>query len=111
MTAPMPAETLSAQLDAVDALAAELVALSAALADDAELCLSTAASLSAALSGDEGWAARTAAAGWTSLTDVVAGRCAAVAGTLAAAVASYRAADAALSDRIGSGRHDARFEP
>jgi hypothetical protein len=95
---------LSVQLDAVEALAVELAGLATELAGDAALCRSTATSLGAALGGDEGWTAGGVAVAWGGLTEVVADRADAVAGTLLAAVAAYRDADAALAERIGSNR-------
>jgi hypothetical protein len=97
--------TISVQLDAVEALAAELSALAVELDDDADLCRSRAGALSAALDGHEGWTAGATATAWGSLTAVVAARTAAVAATLTAAAAAYRAADAALSDGIRAREH------
>ncbi len=94
--------TISVQLDALGALAAELAGLAAELGDDADLCRSAGASLYAALDGDEGWTSRGAAIAWSSLTAVVAARTAAVAATLTAATDAYRAADGALSDGIAA---------
>jgi hypothetical protein len=102
MSAPPAAPTISIQLEAVEALAAELAALSGQLSDDAALCRSTAASLYAALSLDEGWAAGSAATIWAELAGVVADRSRAVARSLADAVAAYRTQDAALASAIGS---------
>jgi hypothetical protein len=96
---------ISVQLDAVDALAAELAALAAELGDEGELCRSTARSLSTALDGHEGWTAGATATAWGSLAGVVAARTAAVAATLTRATAAYRAADAALSEGLGSRAH------
>jgi hypothetical protein len=96
--------TISVQLDAVQALAAELTALAADLDDDAALCGSTAGSLAAALGGEEGWTAADAGSAWAGMMGVLAARARAVAGTLAAAVDSYRAADLVLAERIGSRR-------
>jgi hypothetical protein len=93
---------ISVQLDAVDALAAELAALAAQLGDEEELCRTTARSLSTALDGYEGWTAGATATAWASLAGVVAARTSAVAATLTGATAAYRAADAALSQGIGS---------
>ena len=98
--------TISVQLDAVQALAAELTALAVELDDDAALCGSTAGSLAAALGGEEGWAAGDAGTAWAALIGLLAARARAVAGTLAAAVDSYRAADLVLAQRIGSRRSD-----
>ena len=94
--------TISVQLDAVAALAAELAALAAELDGESDLCRSTAASLSAALEGHEGWTAGATVTAWGSLAALVAARTSAVAITLTGAAAAYRAADAALSDGIGS---------
>jgi hypothetical protein len=107
MSLPIPVQTISVQLDAVEALAGELAALAAELADDAGLCRSTAASLTAALGGEEGWTAGAAAIAWASLEGFVAARTGALAATLVDAVAAYRAEDAVLSERLGSGRLDA----
>ena len=93
--------TISVQLDAVDALAAELTALAAELGEEDGLCRSTAASLSAALEGHEGWTAGATATAWGALAGVVAARTSAVATTLTGATAAYRAADAALAQGIG----------
>ena len=94
--------TISVQLDALDALAAELAALAGELDEDASRCRSTAGSLPAALDGHEGWAAGATTTAWGSLTAVVAARTAAVATTLTRATAAYRAADAALARDLGS---------
>jgi hypothetical protein len=94
---------ISVQLDAVDALAAELAALAGELDDDAGLCRSTARSFASALDGHEGWTAAAAATAWGSLTEVVAARTAAVAATLTSATAAYRAADTALSAGMSAG--------
>lgn len=93
---------ISVQLDAVDALAAELTALAVDLGEEEGLCRSTGRSLSVALDGHEGWTAAATATAWASLAAVVAARTAAVAATLAGATAAYRAADTALSEGIGS---------
>src|SRR5512132_2239494 len=91
---------ISIRLDTVQALAAELAVLSSQLADDAALCRSGAASLVEALARDAGWAAGSAATTWATLAGMVADRTQAVAGTLVAAVASYRTADAELADDV-----------
>jgi hypothetical protein len=103
MSAPTAGPTIAVQFDALDALAAELAALARELSDDAALCRATATSLYAALVGEEGWAAGSAATAWAALAEAVAARSGAVAGTLVGAVAAYRAADAALASRIGAG--------
>jgi hypothetical protein len=98
MSSPTADATISIQLAAVHALAAELAVLSGQLADDAALCRSGAASLVQALARDAGLAAGSAATAWATLTGILADRTDAVAGALAAAVATYRAADAELAD-------------
>jgi len=100
MSAPPAAPTVSIQLEAVAALAAELATLSVQLSDDAALCHSTAASLHAALSGDVGQEAGSAATIWAELAGVVADRAGAAARCLRDAVASYRSEDAALAAAI-----------
>jgi hypothetical protein len=95
---------ISVQLDAVEALAAELAVLAAELDDDAELCRSTAVSFTTALEGDEGWTSGAAATAWASLTALVAARTSAVADTLTAATAAYRAADSAMAGGIAGRR-------
>jgi hypothetical protein len=95
---------ISVQLDAVEALAAELAALATALAVEAPLCTSTAGSVSASLGGQEVFLAWSAAAGWTGLVDSLTGRTRAISTTLSNAVEAYRAADTQLAQRIGPGR-------
>ncbi|HEV7212896.1 MAG TPA: hypothetical protein VGN47_14395 [Blastococcus sp.] len=96
--------SISVQLDVVAALAAELAALASDLDEDSRLCHSSAATLATALGGDEGWTAGSAGGLWAALTGLVAARTRAIAGTLAAAVDAYRAADEAMAHRIGAGR-------
>jgi hypothetical protein len=103
MSSPPADVTISIQLEAVAALAAELAALSGQLSDDAALCRSTAASLHVALSGDGESAAGSAATIWAELAGVVADRSGAVARCLEDAVASYRTDDAALAAAIVPG--------
>jgi hypothetical protein len=94
---------ISVQLDAVEALAAELASLARCLADDARLCTSTARSLSAALGGDDGWRAGAAATAWGSLSHLLADGAGALSTTLLAAVGAYRAADAGLAGALDPG--------
>jgi hypothetical protein len=94
---------ITIQLDAVEALAAELAALARALGDDVRLCSSTAGSFAAALAGDDGWRARAAATAWSSLAELLADDAGAMATTLSGAVQSYRAADAGLAGAIDPG--------
>ena len=94
---------ITVQLDAVEALAAELAGLAGRLSDDARLCTSTAASFATALGGDDGWRARATATDWALLTEVLAEGAGALATTLRGAVAAYRAADAGLAGAIDPG--------
>jgi hypothetical protein len=94
---------ITVEPDVVEGLAAELSALAAELADDAALCRSTAASLDDAFGGHEGWTASAAGTAWAGLAQLVSDRAAAVAATLVAAMAAYRAADATLSEQMRSG--------
>jgi hypothetical protein len=94
---------ITIQLDAVEALAAELATLARALGEDARLCSSTAGSLAAALGGDDGWRARAAATAWGALTEHLADGAGALSTTLTAAVSAYRAADAGLAGAIDPG--------
>jgi hypothetical protein len=92
--------TITAQLDAIDALADELAGLATELADEARLCRSTAVSLGTALGGEAGEHAGAAGAGWGALLELVAEHTDGLAGTLRAAVDSYRLTDATLADRV-----------
>jgi hypothetical protein len=92
---------ISVQLDALEELAVELQLLAGELDDDAARCSRAAAGLSAGLSRDEGLTAIGAASTWAALTAAVADGTRAVSGGLAAAVASYRAAEAARAASIG----------
>jgi hypothetical protein len=106
MSPPTDGPVITVRLDAVEALAAELAALAGELSDEAALCRSTATSLYSALSGDAGWSAGSAATAWAALAEVVGARSGAVAGTLVSAVAAYRAADAAMAERIAFARSE-----
>jgi hypothetical protein len=104
MSHPLPDASFTVRPDAVEALATELGALAAELADDAGWTRSAAASFPVALGGDEGWTAGATATAWACLQEVLAARSSALAGTLSAAAAAYRAEDAALADRAAPGR-------
>ena len=97
--------TIAAEFDAIDALAAELAGLAAELAGDAQLCRSTAVSLGTAVSGGAAESAGAAGSGWGTALELLGQQTRALAATLSAAVDSYRAADAALADRVLAGRH------
>jgi hypothetical protein len=99
--------TITAELDAIDALADELAGLATELADDAALCRSTAVSLGTALGGEAGERAGAAGTGWGALLDLVAQHTGGLAATLRAAVDSYRLTDATLADRLLARRQGA----
>jgi hypothetical protein len=99
MSHPLPDASFTVRPDDVEALATELGALAAELTGDAEWTRSAAASFPVALGGDEGWTAGAAATAWARLQDVLAARAGALARTLSAAAAAYRAEDAALAGR------------
>ncbi len=94
---------ISVEPGEVEALAGELSALAADLADDVAPCHSAAASFRSTLGGTEGWTAGAAAAGWAVLTGLIADRAEAVAATLRAAAGAYRALDDDLAGRIADG--------
>jgi hypothetical protein len=94
---------ISVQLDALAGLLQELTALGRQLGDEAELSSSTGMSLETALSGAAGAAAGEAGAEWSAVLTALAARTLAVAATLDQALAAYRAADAGIAGRIGSG--------
>ena len=95
----MPTGSFTVRPEAVEALATELLALAAELADDAGWVRAAAASFPVALGGDEGWTAGGAATAWACVQEVLANRAEAMAGTLLAAMDAYRAEDAALVGR------------
>jgi hypothetical protein len=94
---------ISVQLDALAALLAELSALGVELAQEGELCAATGRSLAGALEGPVGVDAGLAGAGWTELVTTLAARTLAVAASLEAAVATYRAADAGIAGQLDPG--------
>ena len=99
--------TIAAELDAIDTLAAELAGLAAELAGEAQLCRSTRVSLGTAVSGGAAGSAGAAGSGWGTALELLGQQTRALAATLSAAVDSYRAADAALADRVLARRHSA----
>ncbi|TFV90556.1 hypothetical protein [Blastococcus sp. CT_GayMR16] len=101
MSHPLPTTSFTVRPDEVEALAAELGTLASELADDADWTRSAAASFPVALGGHEGWNAGVAANAWVRLQEILAARAGALAGTLSAAAAAYRAEDAALAGRSG----------
>ena len=94
---------ISVHLDALAALLAELTALGAELADDEHVTAATGRSLGSALDGPVGEAAAAAGAGWAEVVTTLAARTLAVAATLDAALAAYRAADAGIAGQIDPG--------
>jgi hypothetical protein len=94
---------IAVQLDAVDALAAELAAVAAELGDEAPRCRTAAAELRE-LGDVTGWRAGAAATAWAALLELLARECGSTATTLRAAVAGYRAQDAGLAGAVLPGR-------
>ena len=97
--------TIAAEFDAIDTLAAELAGLAAEWAGEAQLCRSTAVSLGTAVSGGAAEGAGAAGSGWGTALELLGQQTRALAATLSTAVDSYRAADAALADRVLARRH------
>ena len=101
---------ISVQLDAVEALGAELTHLAGDLSEVAGSCAATPNRFQAALPGDTGWQAGVTGAAWAALVALLADRTRAVAATLVAAVADYRATDrdlaAAIAVAAGPGSAD-----
>lgn len=91
---------IAVQLDAVQALGAELTALAAELSGDADLCRSTAGSLATATPGEVAEHAGATGQAWVTLVDAVVAGADAAGRTLLAAVHAYRLLDAAVSDRL-----------
>ena len=91
---------IAVQLDELEALATELAALGAQLADRESICRGVISTPVDALGGSEGDAASDVAAAWASLLGLLSDRTGAAAGALVSAVAAYRAADAAMADRF-----------
>ena len=92
---------ISVQLDALEALAAELRLLARELDDDADRCSGAAAAVVRGLSQDAALEAVFAASTWAEEVAGVAEGTRAVAGALPAAASSYRAADEARAASIG----------
>ena len=96
--------SIAIQLDAVQALGEELVALATELAAEADLCSSTAVSLGTAAPGPVSDAAGATGRTWAVLVTELAAGADAASVTLLETVRSYRLADAALSDRLLAAR-------
>ncbi len=97
-------DTVTMQLDAVAALAGQLTDLGAELATDGEATRAEGARLGQALTGPAAEELAIAGAGWGQLVTALADRAQTVAGALDQAVASYRALDGLLTERVGAGR-------
>jgi hypothetical protein len=104
MSMPAPGAGFRLEPAGVEALAAELRALGAELAGDADAARSAAVVFPLALDGEAGWCAGASARAWASVEEVLARRAGAVAETLVAAVAAYRAEDEALAAQVGMTR-------
>jgi len=100
-------DTVTMQLDAVQALAAQLTELGAELAVDGGTARAEGTRLGQALSGPAADELATAGAGWAGLVESLVGRTQAVTGGLEQAVASYRALDGLLTQRMGAAPHAA----
>jgi hypothetical protein len=92
--------TITVQLDALDELAGELTALAGELAADGDRCSAAGTTLFTALAQDACLDAVWAAHLWAALARSVADATRAVAAALAAAVLTYRAAEAARAQAI-----------
>jgi len=101
MTLPASDAGFTLEPAGLEALADELALLSAELAEDASAGRSAAAAFARALDGQAGWAAQATATAWASLDELLVDGTRAVAGTLRAAVAAYRAEDVALAAAVG----------
>lgn len=93
-------DLVTVQLDAVDALAARLTGLGGELAGDAALTRVTAPGAADALAGPPGAELAATGPAWSALLDVLADSTSAIASTLVASVAAYRALDATLDAAI-----------
>ena len=102
---------ISVQLDVLDGLLGELRALGEDLTADGQLTAAAGRTLGSALAGPVGEEAALAGAGWAGALIALATRTLAVAATLDAALAAYRAADAGLAGQIDAGRIGTRAVP
>lgn len=96
------APRISVRPEGLSALADELAALATALAADGDRCLSAAGTLDAALGGRAGATAGAVALAWGRSAGTLVEGTRAVAGTLRAAVDSYRAGDQGLAGSMGA---------
>jgi Excreted virulence factor EspC, type VII ESX diderm len=98
-----PAEPISVQPAALEALAAELSALASALSEDADRCRSAAHAVSTALGGHEGLTARDCVTAWASLEEVLVDGARSLGSTLSSTAARYADEDYSLAARIRTG--------
>lgn len=100
-------DIVTMQLDAVQALAAQLADLGAELAVDGGTAQVEGAQLGRVLTGPAADELAVAGTGWSALVDALGSRAQAVATGLEQAVASYRALDGLLTQRMGAAPHAA----
>ena len=95
---------ISVQLDVLGGLLAELRALGAELGGEQQLTAASGQALARSLAGPVGEEAALAGAEWAGALGALAARTLAVAASLDAALAAYRAADLQLAGRIAPAR-------
>ena len=95
---------ISVQLDVLGGLLAELRALGVELTGEQQLTAASGQALARSLAGPVGDEAGAAGAEWAGALGALAARTLAVAATLDAALAAYRAADLQLADRLTPAR-------
>ncbi|WP_082556772.1 hypothetical protein [Modestobacter sp. Leaf380] len=100
-------DLVTVQLDDADALAGQLGGLGAELAAEGSATRGEGARLGQALSGPAGEHLAATGLGWGGLVESLAARTQDLATVLTGAVASYRAVDALVSERVGAGPHAA----
>lgn len=100
-------DIVTMQLDAVQALAAQLTDLGAELAVEGGTTRAEGARLGQVLTGAAAEELTAAGTGWAGLVDALGGRAQAVATGLEQAVGSYRALDGLLTQRMGAAPHAA----
>ncbi|SCX39448.1 hypothetical protein SAMN03159343_0673 [Klenkia marina] len=100
-------DTVTMQLDAVQALAAQLTDLGAEVAVDGGTTRAEGTRLGQALTGPAADELAAAGAAWAGSVEVLANRAQVVATGLEQAIASYRALDGLLTQRMGAAPHAA----
>ncbi|RBY74662.1 hypothetical protein DQ238_21505 [Geodermatophilus sp. TF02-6] len=99
--------TITVEPDAVDALATDLTGLAGEMARGADTCRSAATAFGAALGGDVGAAASSAARAWSASLDSLAQHVGTISAALVSLAAEYRVADAALAAGLDDSRRPA----